>query len=171
MNKLNINVVYTDPYLEKKYGGLKYARPDDAGVDLRACFQHANSSHGAYRILGPAGEGPVLCDILPGQTKTFSAGFKMEVPEGYMAALHPRGGTGTKGLVLGNLTGVIDLGYQGEVFINLWNRTQDTIIIEAYDRVAQMVIVPIAQATFQKVEAFAAETDRGEGKLGSSGKA
>jgi len=169
MTDIDLPVIYTDQRLLKKYGGLQYTRADDVAIDLRACFG-MDDAVGAYQVVagGGASAKVKLC-IKPGECKTVSAGFKMELPPGTMAAIHPRGGAGTRGLVLGNLTGVIDIGYQGEVFICLWNRSKEDIEVEAYERVSQMVILPIIRAKPLAVTAFTSASERGEGNLGSSG--
>ena len=165
---LKVNIIYTDQTLKNKYGGLKYTRKGDACFDLRACF--GLELAGAHKSVDhQGGETPVQRTIWPGTCCQVSAGFKIEVPPGYMACAYPRGGMGTKGVVLGNLTGIIDVGYQGDVFLNLWNRTGEPITIDAYDRVAQMALVPVAEAEFNEVDAFSAITERGDGCLNSSG--
>lgn len=166
-NMVDVNVVYHDKHLQHSLGGLHYNRPGDAAVDLRACFDldHKN----AFKRPEGDGWGPVRMRIDPNETVMVPAGFALEVPLGFQANIHPRGGCGTKGLVIGNLTGVIDSGYQGEVFICLWNRTDQAIEIQAYERVAQMAINPVYTAAFKSVNAFDSVTARGDGKLGSSG--
>lgn len=164
---VEINVIYTDEHLQQDLGGVQYARVGDAGADLRACFDLDHEK--AYKRVEGDGWGPVRMTIKPNETVMVSAGFAMEVPLGFQANIHPRGGRGTKGLVIGNLTGVIDAGYQGEVFICLWNRTDEPLEIEAYERVAQMVINPVYTASFNPVGSFEHKSERGDGKLGSSG--
>lgn len=164
-----INVIYVAKRLVDEFGGLHYNRVGDAGFDLRACFDLCDHEKAFQRPGEEGGWGPVTLKIPAGGTVTVSAGFKIEVPLGYQANIHPRGGQGTKGLVIGNLTGVIDAGYQGEVFINLWNRTGKDMEIQAFERVAQMVINPVCTGVFNAVTEFTTTSERGEGKLSSSG--
>lgn len=130
-----------------------YATPGSAGVDLRAC------SISGYGI-----------ELGPGEQEMIGTGIAMHIKEpGYAAMIFPRSGLGSKGLVLGNLVGLIDSDYQGEIKICAWNRSSESIRIECFDRIAQLVIVPIVQAEFNLVEEFEA-SERGNGGFGSTGK-
>ena len=130
-----------------------YATPGSAGLDLRACIDEA--------IVLQAGE-----------TKLIPTGLSIYLDNPNLAAmLLPRSGLGHKhGIVLGNLVGLIDSDYQGELMISVWNRGQTAFTIEPMERIAQMVIVPVVQATFEQVDEFVA-SERGEGGFGSTGRA
>ena len=129
-----------------------YATPGSAGLDLRACL-----------------DVPVILN--PGETKLIPTGLAMHLDDpGYAAMILPRSGLGHKhGVVLGNLVGLIDSDYQGQLMVSLWNRGQEAFTIQPFERIAQMVIVPVVQAAFRVVEEFA-DSDRGEGGFGSTGK-
>ena len=129
-----------------------YATPGSAGLDLRACL-----------------DGPVVLN--PGETRLIPTGLAMHLADpGYAAVILPRSGLGHKhGVVLGNLVGLIDSDYQGQLMVSLWNRGQEAFTVQPFERIAQMVIVPVAQASFRVVDDFAA-SDRGEGGFGSTGK-
>jgi len=129
-----------------------YATPGSAGLDLRACI-----------------EAPLVLE--PGETKLVPTGLAIHVADpGYAALILPRSGLGHKhGIVLGNLVGLIDSDYQGELMISTWNRGQTTFTLNPFERLAQLVIVPIVQAQFNVVESFEA-SERGAGGFGSTGK-
>ena len=129
-----------------------YATPGSAGLDLRACL-----------------EAPLR--IEPGQATLIPTGLAMHIGDpGLAAMLLPRSGLGHKhGIVLGNLVGLIDSDYQGPLMVSCWNRGHDAFTVQPMERIAQMVIVPVVHARFQRVEAFA-ESSRGEGGFGSTGK-
>ncbi|KLT73669.1 deoxyuridine 5'-triphosphate nucleotidohydrolase [Neisseria arctica] len=129
-----------------------YATPGSAGLDLRACLDE-----------------PVT--IQPGETYLVPTGLAIHLANpAYAAMLLPRSGLGHKhGIVLGNLVGLIDSDYQGEVKVSVWNRGHTAFTIEPMERIAQMVIVPVVQATFKVVDEFAT-SERGEGGFGSTGK-
>ena len=129
-----------------------YATTGSAGMDLRACI-----------------EAPLA--LAPGQAKLIPAGFAMHLRDpGHAALLLPRSGLGHKqGLVLGNLTGLIDSDYQGPLLISAWNRGRETIHITPGDRIAQMIIVPIAQPELKIVADFES-SERGSGGFGSTGR-
>lgn len=129
-----------------------YATMGSAGLDLRACI-----------------EAPMT--IAPGTTHLIPTGMALHLADqGYAAVLLPRSGLGHKhGIVLGNLVGLIDSDYQGQVFVSLWNRGQEAFELQPLERIAQLVIVPVARAEFVEVETFAA-SDRGAGGFGSTGR-
>lgn len=129
-----------------------YATPGSAGLDLRACL-----------------EAPL--DIAPGQTTLVPTGIAIHVQDpGYAALILPRSGLGHKhGIVLGNLVGLIDSDYQGELMISVWNRSQQAFTLQPFERLAQLVIVPVMQAQFSQVDNFAPSA-RGEGGFGSTGR-
>ena len=129
-----------------------YATPGSAGLDLRACI-----------------DAPLTLE--PGRTELISTGVAIHIGDaGYAAVVLPRSGLGHKhGIVLGNLVGLIDSDYQGPLMVSCWNRGATAFTIQPLDRIAQLVIVPVAQAEFRVVERFEA-SDRGEGGFGSSGR-
>ena len=130
-----------------------YATPGSAGLDLRACLDAA--------LL-----------IQPGQTVLIPTGLAIHLNDPGLAALIlPRSGLGHKhGIVLGNLVGLIDSDYQGPLMLSCWNRSQVEFSIEPMERLAQLVIVPVLQATFRVVDDFDT-SQRGEGGFGSTGRA
>jgi len=125
-----------------------YATSGSAGIDLYATVS--------------------VRTIEPDQVVTANTGIAVSIPEGYVGLIMPRSGLGTKGLVLGNLTGVIDSDYRGEIILQLWNRSNTPILIKNLDRVAQMLIVPVAQPTIEVVDELDA-TERGDKGFGSTG--
>jgi dUTP pyrophosphatase len=129
-----------------------YASAGAAGLDLRACLQ-------APLTLGP------------GDSQLVPSGIAIHLGDpGYAAMVLPRSGLGAKhGIVLGNLVGLIDSDYQGEVMISLWNRGKVAFTIQPLDRIAQLVVVPVMQVQVRVVEQFAASA-RGSGGFGSTGK-
>lgn len=129
-----------------------HATPGSAGLDLRACI-----------------DAPIT--IAPGQTVLVPTGLAIHLADpGYAAMILPRSGMGHKhGIVLGNLVGLIDSDYQGQLMVSTWNRSQDSFVLNPMDRLAQMVIVPVMHVEFNVVEDFAA-SDRGTGGFGSTGK-
>ncbi len=128
-----------------------YATDGSAGLDMRAVIDE-----------------PLM--VAPGETVLVPTGLAIHIGDpGLAAVLLPRSGLGHKhGLVLGNLTGLIDSDYQGQVFISCWNRAQQAYTIEPGERIAQMVFVPVEQVGFRVVEEFA-DSERGEGGFGHSG--
>ncbi|GAB3473969.1 dUTP diphosphatase [Polaromonas eurypsychrophila] len=129
-----------------------YATPGSAGLDLRACLD------------APLTLQPNAWQLVPTGIAVY-----LQNP-GYAALLLPRSGLGHKhGIVLGNLVGLIDSDYQGQLMVSAWNRSDVAFTIEAMERIAQLVIVPVMQAEFNVVEVFAA-SERGEGGYGSTGK-
>jgi dUTP pyrophosphatase len=129
-----------------------YATAGSAGLDLRACI-----------------DAPIRLE--PGQATLIPTGLAIHLGDpGHAAMILPRSGLGTKhGIVLGNLVGLIDSDYQGPLMVSCWNRGQAAFTIEPMERIAQMVIVPVQQAAFRRVESFE-PTARGEGGFGSTGK-
>ena len=130
-----------------------YATPGSAGLDLRACL-----------------DAPRL--IEPGQATLVPTGLSIHIGDPALAAmLLPRSGLGAKhGIVLGNLVGLIDSDYQGPLMVSCWNRGQASYTIQPMERIAQMVIVPVVQARFVRVQEFA-QSARGESGFGSTGSA
>jgi dUTP pyrophosphatase len=130
-----------------------YATPGSAGLDLRACL-----------------DAPLRLE--PGQTELIPTGLAIHIGDSALAAMIlPRSGLGHRhGIVLGNLVGLIDSDYQGPLMVSCWNRGATTFTIEPLERIAQLVIVPVVQAAFRRVESFDASS-RGEGGFGSTGKA
>ncbi len=142
--------------LDPRIGGSiplpHYATSGSAGMDMRACI-----------------DGPLI--VAPGETVLVPTGLAIHVSDPSLAAvLLPRSGLGHKhGLVLGNLTGLIDSDYQGQVFISCWNRSDTSYEVQPGERIAQMVFVPVEQVELKVVEEFDA-SDRGAGGFGHSGK-
>ena len=128
-----------------------YATPGAAGLDLRALL-----------------DAPL--EIAPGETHLVHTGLAIHIGDpGYAALILPRSGLGhKKGIVLGNLVGLIDSDYQGELMISVWNRGSDRVRLEPFERLAQLVVVPVAQAAFRLVDEFDA-SERGTGGFGSTG--
>ncbi|WP_336365710.1 dUTP diphosphatase [Marinobacter sp. C2H3] len=128
-----------------------YATEGSAGLDLRACL-------------------PEPLTLAPGETALIPTGLSVHIADPSLAAMIlPRSGLGHKhGIVLGNLVGLIDSDYQGELMVSCWNRGNTTFTVEIGERIAQMVLVPVVQAQFEIVDAFDA-SDRGEGGFGSTG--
>ena len=130
----------------------EYATEGSAGLDLRACLDE-----------------PLT--LAPGETQLIPTGLSVYIEDpGLCAMILPRSGLGHKhGIVLGNLVGLIDSDYQGQLFVSCWNRGHSAFTIEPSERIAQMVIVPVVQAKFDIVTEFE-KTDRAEGGFGSSGR-
>lgn len=130
-----------------------YATPGSAGLDLRACLDASLTlAPNAWQLV-PTGLAVHLAD------------------PAYAAMLLPRSGLGHKhGIVLGNLVGLIDSDYQGQLMVSCWNRSPTAFTIEPMERIAQMVIVPVVQAQFRVVDDFAAASERGSGGYGSTGR-
>ena len=132
----------------------RYATPGSAGLDLRACLN------------APLTLAPGACELI-------GTGIAIHLADpGYAALILPRSGLGHKhGIVLGNLVGLIDSDYQGELKVSAWNRSQTAFVIQPMERLAQLVIVPVVQAQFNVVDDFAAASARGAGGYGSTGTA
>ncbi len=130
----------------------QYATPGSAGLDLRAC------------IVAPM-------TLKPGETNLVPSGIAIHIADsGYAALVLPRSGLGHKhGIVLGNLVGLIDSDYQGQIFVSVWNRSHTEFTMQPMERIAQLIIVPVAQVEFNIVGEFSASA-RGEGGFGSTGK-
>ncbi len=148
---IDIEVRILDPRMAERMPA--YATPGSAGLDLRACL-----------------DAPLA--LAPGQAELLPTGLAIHVGDPNLAAMIlPRSGLGHKhGIVLGNLVGLIDSDYQGPLMVSCWNRGTTAFTIEPFERIAQLVIVPVVQARFQVVDSFAA-SDRGSGGFGSTGRA
>jgi len=148
---LNIDIKIIDPRMADQLPA--YATPGSAGLDLRACLQEPlHLSANAWHLV-PTGIAIYLKD------------------PGYAALILPRSGLGHKhGIVLGNLVGLIDSDYQGQLMVSAWNRSSTAFTIEPMERIAQLVLVPVMQAQFNVVSEFP-PSERGQGGYGSTGKA
>ena len=145
-----VDLMILDPRVQDQIP--TYATPGSAGLDLRAC------------LTAP-------CELKPGQTELIPTGMAIHIADpAYAALILPRSGLGHKhGIVLGNLVGLIDSDYQGQLFVSCWNRGHASFTINPMDRIAQLVIVPVARVDFNIVTAFG-ESERGSGGFGSTGK-
>ena len=150
MRKIQLKIL--DSRLGTEFPLPHYATDGAAGMDMRACIDSA-------------------LEIGPGETRLIPTGLAIHIQEtGLAAMLLPRSGLGHKhGIVLGNLVGLIDSDYQGQVFVSCWNRGSETFTIQPGERIAQMVIVPVVHAEFEVVENFTAST-RGAGGFGHTGR-
>lgn len=150
MKKIQLKIL--DPRIGNTIALPEYATDGSAGMDLRAALD-------------------VATEIKPGETLLIPTGLAIYVEDKTMAAVVlPRSGLGHKhGIVLGNLVGLIDSDYQGQLFVSCWNRSDESFSINVGDRIAQLVIVPVIQVDFDIVDDFAS-TDRGTGGFGHSGK-
>jgi deoxyuridine 5'-triphosphate nucleotidohydrolase len=150
MQKIQLKIL--DSRLGNEFPLPHYATDGAAGMDMRACL-----------------DAPLV--IAPGETRLIPTGLAIHIQEpGLAAMLLPRSGLGHKhGIVLGNLVGLIDSDYQGQVFVSCWNRGGETFTIQPGERIAQMVIVPVVHADFEVVEEFAASA-RGAGGFGHTGR-
>ena len=147
----NIKLKILDKRLGNEFGFPKYATSGSAGIDLVACLQE------------PLTLSPGACELIPS-----GIAIHIDNPE-RAAVILPRSGMGHKhGIVLGNLVGLIDSDYQGEIMISCWNRGDTAFEINPGDRVAQMVLVPVIQASFEVVDCFE-ETERSTGGFGHTG--
>jgi dUTP pyrophosphatase len=152
MSGQTIQLKILDPRVNKEFALPDYATAGSAGVDLRACLDE-----------------PLT--LVPGATELIPSGIAVYISDPALAAvILPRSGLGHKhGIVLGNLVGLIDADYQGQVFVSCWNRGQAAFVIEPGARLAQMVFVPVVQANFEIVEEFVT-SDRGAGGFGHTGR-
>ena len=148
-----VQIKILDPRLGTEFPLPDYATEGSAGLDLRACVEQ-----------------PLT--LIPGATELIPTGFAMHMQDtGLAAVILPRSGLGHKhGIVLGNLVGLIDSDYQGQVFVSCWNRSDSPFVVEPGARIAQLVFLPIVRARWEKVVAFA-ESDRAGGGFGHTGHA
>ena len=148
---MNIDLKIIDPRMAEQLPA--YATSGSAGLDLRACL-----------------DAPLTLE--PNAWQLVPTGIAVDLKDAaYAAMLLPRSGLGHKhGIVLGNLVGLIDSDYQGQLMVSAWNRSGVAFTIEPMERIAQMVIVPVVQATFNVVSEFGQASERGEGGYGSTGK-
>ncbi len=149
MHKIQLKIL--DDRLGKEIPLPEYATPGAAGLDLRACLRE-----------------PLV--LQPGETRLIPTGLAIHIGDpGLAAVLLPRSGLGHKhGIVLGNLVGLIDSDYQGQVYVSCWNRGGEPFEIRVGDRIAQMVFVPVVQVEFQRVDEFL-ESQRAHGGFGHTG--
>ena len=149
---MKVQVKVLDARLGQEWAMPAYATTGSAGLDLRACLDEA-------------------IEIAAGETVLVKTGLAIYIEDPNFAGLIlPRSGLGHKhGIVLGNLVGLIDSDYQGELMVSVWNRGQNTFRLEPGERLAQYVLVPVVQAEFKQVEEFVA-TGRGAGGFGHTGK-
>ena len=147
----NIKLKILDPRVGKEIPLPEYATTGSAGLDLRACIDES-------------------LEVKPGETHLVPTGMAIHIEDESMAAvILPRSGLGHKhGIVLGNLVGLIDSDYQGQLFVSVWNRGQTDFTINVGDRMAQLVFVPVVQAKFDIVDSFD-ESERAEGGFGHTG--
>ena len=147
----NIQLKILDDRLGRSIPLPEYATPGAAGLDLRACLKEQLT-------------------LEPGATELLPTGLAIHIDDEELAAvLLPRSGLGHRhGIVLGNLVGLIDSDYQGQVFVSCWNRSTAPFVIDVGDRIAQMVFVPVAQVRFEVVDAFT-ESQRAHGGFGHTG--
>lgn len=148
----DIKLQILDPRIGNEFPLPEYATSGSAGMDLRACLDES--------LL-----------LKPGETELIPTGMAIYIGDESLAAIIlPRSGLGHKhGIVLGNLVGLIDSDYQGQLFVSCWNRGNTEFLIEPGERLAQLVFVPVVQAKFQIVDNFD-ESDRGQGGFGHTGK-
>ncbi|MCV2364014.1 dUTP diphosphatase [Paucibacter sp. DJ1R-11] len=151
MTTTTVDLKVLDPRMAEQVPS--YATPGSAGLDLRACL-----------------DAPIT--LAPGQTTLIPTGLAIHIGDpGLAAIILPRSGLGHKhGIVLGNLVGLIDSDYQGQLMVSCWNRGQSEFVIQPFERIAQLVLVPVVQAAFRRVEEFGDSSSRGEGGFGSTGK-
>ena len=150
MQKIQLKVL--DKRIGEEFPLPHYATDGSAGMDLRVCI-----------------DGPI--EVEPGTTHLLPTGIAIHIGDPTLAAvLLPRSGLGHKhGIVLGNLTGLIDSDYQGQLFVSCWNRGADTFTVNPGERIAQMIFVPVVQAAFDVVEEFD-DSERGAGGFGHTGR-
>lgn len=150
MQKVQLKIL--NPLVGTEFPLPTYATQGSAGLDLRACL-------------------PQALELAPQETQLIPTGLSIYINDpNFAAMILPRSGLGHKhGIVLGNLVGLIDSDYQGELMISCWNRGQTVFTIQPGERIAQLIIVPVVQAAFEVVDEFVA-TQRGEGGFGHSGR-
>lgn len=150
MQKIQLKIL--DARIGNEFPVPTYATDGSAGLDLRACLKQA-------------------LQLAPGETQLIPTGISIYIGDPKLAAMIlPRSGLGHKhGIVLGNLVGLIDSDYQGELMISCWNRGNDHFSIQPGERIAQLILVPVVHAVFEVVDEFVA-TQRGEGGFGHSGR-
>ncbi|MFC6671197.1 dUTP diphosphatase [Marinobacterium aestuariivivens] len=150
MKKLQVKIL--DGRIGRDFPLPAYATEGSAGMDLRACLDQ-----------------PLVLE--PGQTELIPTGLAIHIEDPALCAMIlPRSGLGHKhGIVLGNLVGLIDSDYQGQLFVSCWNRGHSTFTVEPGERIAQLVLVPVVQADFEVVDEFSS-SDRADGGFGSSGR-
>ena len=148
----SIDLKILDPRLGNEFPIPDYATDGSAGIDLRACL-----------------DAPL--PLAPGQTELLPTGMAIHIGDPGMAAvILPRSGLGHKhGIVLGNLVGLIDSDYQGQLMVSCWNRGQSTFTVEVGERIAQLVFLPVIRPRFRRVDSFDASR-RGEGGFGHTGR-
>jgi len=149
MHKIDVKIL--DPRIGNEFPLPDYATPGSAGMDLRACLNE-----------------PLV--VQPGETHLVKTGLAIYIGDPSLCAtILPRSGLGhKKGIVLGNLIGLIDSDYQGELMVSVWNRGQETFTMQPGERIAQLVFMPVVQAQFDIVQDFTS-SERGQGGFGSSG--
>ena len=149
----SIQLKILDSRIGREYPLPDYATDGSAGMDLRACLDQT-------------------LKLEPGQTELLPTGIAIHISDpGLAAVLLPRSGLGHKhGIVLGNLVGLIDSDYQGQLYVSCWNRGSEVFTVEPGERIAQMIFVPVVRAGFEVVDEFA-DSDRGEGGFGHTGRA
>ncbi len=152
MHRIDVRILDSRLHDIKGENLPRYATSGSAGLDLRACIETA-------------------VHIQPGETRLVPTGIAIHLADpGLAAMILPRSGLGHKhGIVLGNLVGLIDSDYQGEIFVSTWNRSKEAFTLNPLDRLAQLVVVPVVQVAFNIVDAFES-SDRGSGGFGSTGK-
>ncbi|ABM01932.1 deoxyuridine 5'-triphosphate nucleotidohydrolase [Psychromonas ingrahamii 37] len=150
MKQIELKIL--DPRIGKEFPLPEHATAGSAGMDLRACIDQA-------------------LIIKPGETQLIPTGIAIHISDpGLAATILPRSGLGHKhGIVLGNLVGLIDSDYQGPLMVSCWNRSTESFRLEPGERLAQLVFLPVVQATFEIVDEFKS-SERGEGGFGHSGK-
>ncbi len=150
LSQRSVEVKILDPRLKDQLPA--YATPGSAGLDLRACIEASLT-------------------LAPGQAELIPAGLAVHLRDpGLAAMVLPRSGLGHRhGIVLGNLVGLIDSDYQGQIFVSLWNRGTSPFVLQPLERIAQLMVVPVVQVGFSLVDEFR-ESDRGAGGFGSTGR-
>ena len=148
---LAVDLKIMAPEFIQEFGLPEYSTEGSAGLDLRACLDSALT-------------------LEPGQTQLIPTGIAIHIKDpSFAAVILPRSGMGHKhGIVLGNLVGLIDADYQGQLFVSCWNRSDTPYSMSRGERLAQLVVVPVVQVAFNQVESFE-DTERGEGGFGHTG--